>query len=131
MWCTVPAGLQAARLVAGGHVDDRAGTAAGHREPGTVGVLAAELHAEHPGEHLRGRVEQPLGHRHRVQPAHGVLGGHPGHAVPTRAGIAGRGDQIDHQSVRVAEAQHLLAVAVARRLGVHVQTGQSPLPPAQ
>ena len=73
-----------------------------------------------PASISRGRLEQPLGQRHRVQAAHGVLGGHPGDAVPARPGVAGRGDEVDDQAVGVAQRQHLLAVAgrrgrVARR----------------
>ena len=124
------AGLQAAAPGPGRDVDHRA-LAATHREPRPVGALGAGPHVQQPGQHPSGRFQGGLRHRDRVQPADRVLGGHPPGTVPAGAGVAGGGDQVDDEAVRVAQRQRRLAVAVDRPVGVDLQVGQVPLPPSQ
>ena len=57
------AGLQAAVAYAGEHVDQRAGAAARHAEPGALALLAGEVHPEQVGQHAgaSGRAAAPTG----------------------------------------------------------------------
>jgi hypothetical protein len=110
--------MQAAVPTLRDHVDDSA-LGLTHAEARPAAVVLAGSHAQQVGQDPLRRLERGLGHHHRVQPSRRVLRRNPSRAVPARARVAGRGDQVDHQAVGIAQREDLLASTVHRVLGIH------------